>query len=100
MASKRTRALQIPKAVKDAVWERDRHRCICCGSPYGLPEAHFIPRSQGGLGNERNIVTLCRECHRKYDQTTERETIKLFILGYLIEQYPDWQISQVKYRKP
>ena len=99
MASKRTKALQIPKAVKDAVYERDRHQCIYCGSPYGLPEAHFIPRSKGGLGIERNVVTLCRECHRKYDQTTERETIGLFILGYMLEQYPDWNMSQVTYKK-
>ena len=74
MKGRRTKALEIPRKVKIAVFERDNERCILCGSN-GLPEAHYIPRSKGGLGIEQNIVTLCRECHRRYDQTTDRTNI-------------------------
>ena len=70
MKSKRTKALSITPKVKKTVYERDGGRCVLCGSPHGLPEAHYIPRSRGGLGIPENIVTLCRNCHRELDQTT------------------------------
>jgi len=67
MKSRRTKALEIPQKVKRAVWKRDGERCILCGSPHAAPEAHYVPRSAGGLGVEENIVTLCRSCHDAYD---------------------------------
>ena len=44
MKSKRTKALSITPKVKKTVYERDGGRCVLCGSPHGLPEAHYIPR--------------------------------------------------------
>lgn len=55
--NERTKACAISAATKDAVFKRDRGQCVLCGKP-GLPEAHYIPRSKGGLGIEQNIVTL------------------------------------------
>ena len=78
MKGRRTKALEIPQKVKRIVFERDNGQCILCGAP-GLPEAHFIPRSKGGLGIEQNIVTLCRECHRRFDQSDDRKFIAEFI---------------------
>ena len=67
--SKRSRATDIPKKVKDKVWERDHERCIYCGSRYAMPNAHaLLSRAQGGLGIEQNIVTLCLTCHSVYDK--------------------------------
>jgi 5-methylcytosine-specific restriction endonuclease McrA len=99
MKSRRTKALEIPQKVKYAVWERDGERCILCGSPHAAPEAHFIPRSKGGLGIEENIVTLCRECHRRFDQTTDRENIAEFVRAYLAKKYPEWDETKIYYRK-
>ena len=65
--NERTKACAISKATKDAVYKRDRGQCVLCGKP-GLPEAHYIPRSKGGLGIEQNIVTLCRPCHDLMDK--------------------------------
>lgn len=100
---KRTKALGIDKEVKYRVAERDSIDdwpcCILCGSPQGLPEAHYIPRSQGGLGIEENIVTLCRPCHNRYDQTEERADIKAQIREYLQSKYEDWDESNLYYRK-
>lgn len=101
--NKRTRALQIPRHVKEAVAERDSWDgwpcCIICGSPEGLPEAHYIPRSQGGLGIEENIVTLCRRCHGLYDQSEERANLKAQIREYLQFQYEDWDENKLYYRR-
>ena len=73
---------------------------MVCGRP-GLPEAHYIPRSQGGLGIEQNIVTLCRECHDKFD-FGDRETMDALggiIRAYLMGEYPDWDESKLVYEK-
>lgn len=99
MRSKRTKACDITKSVKDRVWERDGQRCIRCGTHRAMPNAHFIPRSKGGLGVEENIVTLCLACHEAYDHTIERNAIGFFIEGYLKEKYPDWDKSKLIYNK-
>lgn len=96
---RRTKALTIPKVVRDRVWERDGHCCVLCGSPYAAPEAHFISRAQGGLGVEENIVTLCRSCHGRYDNSTERTYIRPRLAGYLKEKYPGWDEKNLVYRK-
>lgn len=46
--SKRSNATDIPKEVKEEVYKRDKGRCVICPNP-GIPNAHFIRRSQGGL---------------------------------------------------
>ena len=66
---KRTKKTDIPKKVKVAVWNRDLHKCIFCGKlvQWNYANAHFIPRSAGGLGVEENIFTACQNCHREQD---------------------------------
>lgn len=96
---KRTRALDIKSSVKRDVWERDGHCCILCGNPHAAPNAHYIPRSQGGLGIAENVVTLCFTCHNRYDHTTERKTIREQIRAYLEGQYPDWDEQKLYYKK-
>jgi 5-methylcytosine-specific restriction endonuclease McrA len=97
--SKRSKACDITKKVKDKVWERDEHRCIICRSPYAMPNAHYIPRSKGGLGVEENIVTLCMQCHENYDHTTKRKEIGRYIEKYLKSQYPEWDREKLIYKK-
>jgi len=99
MKSKYSKACDISKKVKDTVWERDNHHCIICGSPAAMPNAHYIPRSHGGLGIEQNIVTLCADCHRAYDQTTSRKWYHEHIRFYLKSKYPDWGESKLIYHK-
>lgn len=97
--NKRTKALSIPPEVKARVWSRDRGRCVFCGSRYASPNAHFIARSQGGLGIEQNILTLCAVCHRKYDQSTGRQTMREFFRDYLKKNYPEWDEAKLIYRR-
>lgn len=105
--SRRAKACDIPWNVKIKVWERDNGCCVVCGNNYNvMPNAHYIPRSRGGLGIEQNIVTLCTEltenkCHRKFDFGTaiEREYIGDKIREYLKSKYPDWKEEDLYYHK-
>lgn len=106
MKSKRSKACDIPQRVKDRVWERDRHRCIICHSPIAMPNAHVVARSDGGLGIEENIVTLCTnlsegKCHYYYDFGTkeQRENIGKQIEEYLKKKYPNWNKEKLIYRR-
>lgn len=96
---KMTKATAIPRNVKEIVYDRDDHRCILCHSPYGLPEGHIVRRSQGGIGCERNIVTLCRNCHREFDEGKNRKQLYEEVVQYIKQFYPDWSREQVIYRK-
>lgn len=96
---KRTRALDISPKVKRAVWERDGHICVLCGSQYAMPNAHYIPRSHGGLGIEENVVTLCFNCHARYDNSSDRESLKTQIRAYLKGKYPNWNETELYYKK-
>lgn len=108
--NKRTKALGISIAVKEAVAERDsiegHPNCLLCGSPapvnnrLAFSNAHYISRAQGGLGIEENIVTLCPDCHiNRYDQGAEREQIREFLKLYLMEHYPYWDEEKLVYKK-
>lgn len=106
--NKRTKALAIPKAVKEAVYKRDNGVCVLCGSPLGEPVAHVVRRSQGGKGIERNIVTLCHMCHKAYDEGTNlwrfgkgatRESLYCHLVAHLKGFYPDWNKNDMVYRK-
>lgn len=107
MKSKRSKATDISMSVKKKVWERDKGRCVLCGNYCNvMPNAHFIPRSKGGLGIEENIITLCTEltpnkCHRRYDFGTreEREEIKEYLREYLKSKYPNWNEEDLYYKK-
>lgn len=98
MKSERTIALGITPKVKRTVYERDCGKCVLCGR-VGLPEAHYIPRSKGGLGIEQNIVTLCRPCHNKLDNTTERNALLARVKQHLNIWYPDFPDEQRFYKK-
>lgn len=100
MIHKSTKATSIPKSVKDAVYIRDGGMCVICKRP-GLPNAHVVRRSHMGKGIEQNIVCLCPTCHRRFDSgtTRERETFYVAIVAHLKGFYPDWDKSDMVYKK-
>jgi 5-methylcytosine-specific restriction endonuclease McrA len=99
MKSKRAKACDITKKVKDRVWERDGGKCIICHSRYAFPNSHYIRRSKGGKGIEENIVTMCQTCHRMYDQGIDRAAIQSYTEKYLRSKYPDWNPDKLVYKK-
>lgn len=96
--TKRSRATNIPQKVKREVYDRDGGRCIFCGRP-GEPNAHYIPRSHGGLGIARNIITACARCHDRMDNSIDRPIYLAAAESYLREKYPDWDPDKLIYRK-
>ena len=104
----RTKALDITRTVKRQVARRDsvdgRPCCILCGqtaptsNPLAFSNAHYISRSQGGLGVERNILTLCPSCHRSYDGLG-RQALRPVLRRYLLEHYDDWNEEDLIYKK-
>ena len=99
-SSKRAKACEIPGWVKQNVYRRDNGQCLVCWRP-GDPVAHFIPRTMGGLGIPENILTLCWECHQKYDKgpMEQREGLREYFRDYLMSQYDGWDESKLIYKK-
>ena len=49
---------------REAVLHRDNYTCQCCSKKHVRFEVHHIIfRSQGGTDDERNLITVCKECH-------------------------------------
>lgn len=102
MKSKRSKACDIPQKVKKIVWERDGGCCVICGNSYNvMPNAHYIPRSKGGLGIEENIFTACtrlteNDCHYKFDEYGIGEDK---VREYFKATYPGWDENNLKYKK-
>lgn len=107
--AQRTKDCDIPIKAKKAVAERDsidgHPCCIWCGKPAptsnltAFSNAHYIPRGQGGLGIEENILTLDWECHLRFDQSAERPKMKAFLRKYLMSKYPGWDEEKLVYKK-
>lgn len=98
----RTKATSIPSSVKQKVYARDGGCCVWCGKYGAMPEAHFIPRSKGGLGIEENILTLCRPHHELFDRgpIEKREEMRTYFRDYLKSKYQDWDETKMTYKSP
>ena len=107
---KQTKAHEIPRKVKEAVAERDSVNgypcCIFCGKPaptdypLAFSNAHIVRRSQGGLGVETNIVSLCPADHYRFDESSERGKMLVFICDYMRRYYGEgWSLEDQVYRK-
>ncbi|MEQ6359448.1 HNH endonuclease signature motif containing protein [Thermoanaerobacter thermohydrosulfuricus] len=70
--------LQVKRAEKIRVWQRDNYKCYYCGRRVKdyFPEIignripgdaatvdHIIPRSKGGKDIEGNLITACKRCN-------------------------------------
>lgn len=100
-SSKRAKACDIPIAVKKKVFIRDEGFCVVCGRA-GIPNSHYIKRSDGGLGIEQNVVCLCVECHNAYDNGKDEKKVKMIhdkVKKYLKRQYKDWKEEDLYYKK-
>ena len=104
---KDTKARDFSRKAKEQIAERDSIEgwpcCVFCGAaapaPLAFSNAHFIARSQGGLGIPENGLTLCPECHRRYDQTTDRKKMREYFREYLKSKYENWSEEALIYRK-
>lgn len=55
--------MRINRHLRQAVYDRDNHRCRICGDDYKLVPHHLVPRRKGGKDTKENIITVCELCH-------------------------------------
>jgi 5-methylcytosine-specific restriction endonuclease McrA len=53
----------LSKELSKECFTRDGFKCRHCGSRNNLSAHHMIFRSQGGLDELWNLITLCSFCH-------------------------------------
>ena len=99
MMHTRTKKVAIPRKIREAVEKRDKYRCIFCGSIHARGEAHIINRSQGGLGVEQNIVTVCPKCHFQMDNGQASKLFKEKAMNYVKGIYKDLDEKDLIYDK-
>ena len=54
--------------LKTRIWVKTGGKCARCGKDTQDVRRtidHFIPRSQGGSFDERNLIPLCKACNRQ-----------------------------------
>lgn len=73
--------------IRKYIWLRDKKSCQECGKKVGLYFGqceihHIIPRSKGGTDDHSNLITLCKNCHRKHTN----QLLKM-LLGKGIENF-------------
>lgn len=101
MKHARTKATEISMKTKKEVWERDKHCCIFCGKPIDVNQAnaHYIKRSQGGLGIAQNIFSACCECHWQEDFGQNQDKYRERVRRYLSSKYENWNEKNLYYDK-
>ena len=104
---KNTAARDFSRKVKEQIAERDSIDgwpcCVRCGAAapalLAFSNAHFIARSQGGLGIMENGLTLCPKCHSRYDQSEHRAEDREYYREYLKSKHENWSEEALVYRK-
>lgn len=98
---KQTKQKEIPKYIKLRVWIRDKKQCIFCHKTveWNYANAHYIPRSAGGLGIEENIFTACEDCHREQDNGKNTKKYDEIAERHLKSLYKDWTKEKIIYKK-
>lgn len=56
---------KIPDDLRQAVYARDGHACLHCGTGETLSLDHIHPFSLGGTDTFDNLQTLCRSCNSR-----------------------------------
>ncbi len=53
----------IPRKLVNAVWLRDKGKCVYCGSTENLHLDYILPFSNGGAVSIENLQLLCQKCN-------------------------------------
>lgn len=65
------RRATIPRAVREAVYERDGWACITCGTADDLTLDHIYPWILGGPDTVDNLQAMCRPCNSRKGASTD-----------------------------
>lgn len=64
---------QPTKDLREAIYDRDRHSCVYCGSCDDLTIDHKVPEMHGGDHSLDNLQTACRRCNAQKRDLTDEE---------------------------
>lgn len=108
---KRARKAEFTTQARRTIENRDGG-CIFCKMKYHMEKAtwmdcnvlsimHYIPRSKGGMGVERNGALGCHYHHTMLDNGNEgrREEMLGIFKDYLMQQYEGWNEEDLIYDK-
>ncbi len=88
--AKNTLIAPAPSLTNQALFARDRHLCLYCGSHYSksdLTRDHVQPTSKGGADDWENVVTACLHCNvKKGNRTPQAANMPLLAVPYR----PSW----------
>lgn len=103
---------QFDEATRRIIYYRDNETCIFCAKRYHMENTnpmlyqkkdimHYINRSQGGLGIQKNGALGCRYHHGLLDNGNKglREEMLDIFKRHLMQQYPDWNEEDLVYKK-
>ena len=80
------RARYVPPLNNRALFRRDAHLCLYCGSRFAISDLsrdHVTPVSQGGRDHWKNVVTACRRCNNhKAGRTPEQAGMELLAVPF------------------
>ena len=85
------------KPSRNAIYQRDGHKCQYCGATRRLTIDHVIPKSKGGSDDWDNLVVACSRCNtKKGDTMLEQSGLKLVKKPSRPRTHLDLTISQSK----
>lgn len=58
--------------TREAIYCRDGHACVYCGSMGQLQVDHYVRVQDGGTNSPNNLVTCCRSCNSSKQNLTIR----------------------------
>jgi hypothetical protein len=61
------------RALRQEIFERDRHECQYCGASEDLTCDHILPLMRGGTNDHDNLNTACRSCNSRKGTKTLAE---------------------------
>jgi hypothetical protein len=86
-AALKARLHYVPPLNNQALFARDAHMCMYCGSQLsarGLSRDHILPLSRGGNDSWKNVVTACKRCNnRKAGRTPEQAGMELLAVPFV-----------------
>ena len=62
-------AIETWYKMKQSVFNRDGNACFNCGKSEHLHCHHIEPVKSGGIAEHKNLITLCKECHKNEHKT-------------------------------
>ena len=87
--------LRNNKPTRNAIYQRDGHKCQYCGATRKLTIDHIIPKSKGGSDDWDNLVVACSSCNiKKGDKYLEQTGMKLLKKPVQPRTHLDIAISQ------